>query len=200
MNNDDTLLAELLTTDLRLNFRRLVLRYQDQLYSFAYRLTGSAQDAEDIVQEALMGAYVTLRQYSVERIRTLSLRPWLYKITLNVFRNSRRGGRLLMVPLQACAEDVAGTLPAMETERPDVLYEAQESRQELEQRLLALPEYYRLVIICYYFQELSYREIAMLLDQPLGTVQSRLHRGIQILRTTMELHQKKGASTYGARS
>lgn len=199
MNHDETPLAELLVTDLTRNFHHLVLRYQDQLYSFAYRLTGSAQDAEDIVQEALLGAYMTMRRYSAERIREIHLRSWLYKITLNVFRNSKRGVRLLLMPMDSWAEDEAQDLPAVEAERPDALYEAQENWQELEECLLALPEHYRLVIVCYYCQELSYQEIADLLDQPLGTVQSRLHRGIQILRKTMKVHDEKGMHKYGAR-
>lgn len=199
MNDDETPLAELLATDLRHNFYQLVLRYQDQLYGFAYRLTGSSQDAEDIVQEALLGAYVTLGRYLAARIRALSLRPWLYKITLNVFRNSKRGVRLLLIPLDAYEEDEDQNLPAAEEERPDVLYETQESWQELEEHLLALPERYRLVVICYYCQELSYQEIADLLDQPLGTVRSRLHRGRQILRKTVSQYHEKGTSTYGAR-
>lgn len=199
MNDDETPLAELLVTDLRRNFSQLVLHYQDQLYSFAYRLTGSTPDAEDIVQEALLGAYVTLGQYPAARIRTLRLRPWLYKITLNVFRNSKRGVRLLLTPLDAYEGGEAQDLTAAEEERPDALYEALESWQELEKRLFALPERYRLVVICYYCQELSYQEIADLLDQPLGTVQSRLHRGRQILRQTVNQHHQKGMSNYGAR-
>ena len=197
--DDEQMLSELLATDLKRYFRQLVLRYQDQLYSFAFRLTGSGQDAEDIVQEALLGAYVTMAQYPAERIHTLRLRPWLYKVTLNVFRNSKRGMRLLLMPLNLSEDGAVHDLAAPEDERPDALYEIWESRQELEARLLTLPECYRLVITCYYCEDLSYQEIADLLDQPLGTVKSRLHRGMQILRKTLAQQNEEGMSRYGAR-
>ncbi|HJT56661.1 MAG TPA: sigma factor, partial [Ktedonobacteraceae bacterium] len=83
MDNEQTLMA-CLAQDLDHFFWELARRYQDQLYAFAFHLSGSAQDAEDIVQEALMGTYITLSHYPGERIRTLKLRPWLYKLTLNV--------------------------------------------------------------------------------------------------------------------
>ncbi len=197
--DDEQMLSELLATDLTRHFREIVLRYQDQLYSFAYRLTGSGQDAEDIVQEALLGAYVTLGQYPATRIHTLRLRPWLYKVTLNVFRNSKRGMRLLLMSLDFSADGEVHEWLAAENERPEILYEEWESRQELEAQILALPERYRLAVTCYYYEDFSYQEIADLLDQPLGTVKSRLHRGVQILRKTLSQQNEAGRSSYGAR-
>src|ERR1035441_8824245 len=97
MHDDEQALLKLLATSLDSTFRQLVLCYQDRLYTFALRLTGSAQDAEDTVQEALFGAYIALSHYTPERIHALKLRGWLYKLTLNVFRNCKRGVRPLMI-------------------------------------------------------------------------------------------------------
>ncbi len=196
MHYEDSKLPELLALDLDTYFKQLALQYQDVLYTFALRLTGRAQDAEDIVQEALLGAYLTLAHYPVERIRTLNLRGWLYKLTLNVFRNSKRGSRLLIMPLDLDDESQALAMQDAEEERPEVLFEGAERLRELAALVGNLPEHYRLVVTCYYFEELTYPEIAELLDQPLGTVKSRMHRAVRMLRQRMQ--QQERNSTYGA--
>jgi len=80
-------LTGLLATDLRGYFDRLVLRYASELYAFALRWIGNPTDAEDIVQGAFERAFITLSNYPAPHIRTMNLRPWLYKVTLNVARN-----------------------------------------------------------------------------------------------------------------
>src|SRR5258708_8638845 len=160
--------------------------YQDRLYAFAFLLTGSFQDAEDIVQEALLGAYITVTHYTVERIQTLKLRPWLYKLTLNVFRNSRRKSRLPAIPLDLSEESQVLELSDPAGDNPELFFENTESQQEMAKLVLTLPEQYRLVITCYYFEDLSYQEIAELLDQPLGTVKSRLHPNLKLLKQTIQ--------------
>jgi RNA polymerase sigma-70 factor, ECF subfamily len=192
MDTNGSELLELLAADLDSSFIQLVLRYQQMLYAFALRLCGDLQDAEDIVQEVLLGAYISLTHYEPERIRALKLRAWLYKLTLNVFRNRKRRLLLQVVPNDLFEEETALKLLTDENERPEALYEQAESLQELAEMLNALPEHHRVVIICYYFEEFSYQEIATLLDQPLGTIKSRLHRGIQILRQKSQLHKLEG--------
>src|SRR5438270_2040538 len=68
-------------------YEQLVSTYWPQLHAFVLRRTGSLQDTEDIVQEAFIHAYYALERYSFQRVRTLQARPWLYKITWNVYRN-----------------------------------------------------------------------------------------------------------------
>jgi RNA polymerase sigma-70 factor (ECF subfamily) len=182
MNYHEHTLPESLTVNFDESFHTLVLCYQDALYTFALRLSGSCQDAEDILQEALLGAYVTLSHYPPERLRALKLRAWLYKVTLNVFRNSKRGRQLETLPLDQSIEEAVSTTPGEDIRRPDLLFEDSERLQELLQLLDRLPEHYRIPVICYYFEDLSYLEIAQLLDQPVGTIKSRLHRGLQLLR------------------
>lgn len=178
-------LPTLLATDLNGYFGQLVLDYQHRLYIFALRQTGSAEDAEDIVQEALLRAYYALGDYPVERVRMLKLQPWLYKIALHVYYNRTRRLKLQVVPLNV-SED-SGLLAIEDDWRgqPDVAFEDAERVRELESLLAALPEQYRTAVSLYYFEELSYREIADLLNQPMGTVKSNLHRGVRLLRETL---------------
>ena len=182
----------LLATDLCQYYTDMVLFYQNRLYTFAYRLTGNAHDAEDIVQEAFVGAYVSLEQYPPQRIQTLKLRSWLYRVTLNVFNHHTRGARLHLVPLNLSEESQALALEDDVDERPEALFEQQELQQELEGLVTQLPERYRIAITCYYFEQLNYQEIAELLDQPVGTVKSTVSRGVRLLRPLLNETGQEG--------
>ncbi|HYK86818.1 MAG TPA: RNA polymerase sigma factor [Ktedonobacteraceae bacterium] len=194
MNHEENELPRLLAADLKQHFRRLVLQYQDYLYTFMFHLTANKQEAEDIVQEALLGTYVTLAHYPPERVQALKLRPWLYKVALNVFRNRKRGIRPNIMSLDQVESD---DLQTLEADQPDNIYELMERSQELKEHLSTLPEHYRIIVICYFFEELTYQEIADLLDQPIGTVKSRLHRGIQLLR--QQMRKAQGAESSSSR-
>ncbi|HEY0754827.1 MAG TPA: RNA polymerase sigma factor [Ktedonobacteraceae bacterium] len=195
MNEDEKGLLHLLALDQCQHFPCLVQNYQHLLYAFTWRLTGNAQDAEDLLQEAFLGIYTTLACYSPERIQMLKLRPWLYKITLNVFRNSKRGQHLNLLSLD---QDESAQIPALSSDGPEWRYETLEQFQELEHLLWRLPEQYRVVVICYFFEQLTYQEIADLLDQPLGTVKSRLHRGLHLLRTRQGIQAEERNYANGA--
>lgn len=192
MDNEESELPSLLAVDLKHYFKRLVLLYQDYLFTFTFYLTANKQEAEDIVQEALLGAYVTLTHYPPERVQALKLRPWLYKVALNVFRNRKRGMRPQIMSLDQIESP---DLRVFEEDHPESIYELLERSQELKDQLAYLPEYYRIVVTCYFFEELTYQEIADLLDQPIGTVKSRLHRGLQMLRQKMRKENFHGVST-----
>jgi RNA polymerase sigma-70 factor (ECF subfamily) len=194
MDHYDHELLALLANDLHHHFQQLVLSYQQRLYSFAHRLTGSWQNAEDIVQEAFVSAYVSLENYPDERIRTLKLQAWLYRITLNVYTHSIRGSHLQVVPLNIAEDNSIADLADRVEEQPEALFEHLELRQELEKLLAQLPERYRISVTCYYFEYLSYQEIAELLDQPVGTVKSSVFRGIRLLRTLLQDASKQEGS------
>jgi RNA polymerase sigma-70 factor, ECF subfamily len=131
----------------------------------------------------LIRAYYALGDYPVERVRTLKLQPWLYKIVLHVYYNRVRQLKLQVVPL-----DTAESLLDIEDDwhgQPDAAFEDAERVRELESLVATLPDSYRTAVSLYYFEELSYREIADLLNQPMGTVKSNLHRGIRLLRDAL---------------
>src|ERR1700730_15041872 len=98
-------LARDLAEDLEGHFEEFVRAYQDRMYAFALRLTGSRQDAEESTQDAFVRAYRALLNYSDERRRGLHLRAWLYQIVLNVMRNRVRRHTLTQVPLDTPMEN-----------------------------------------------------------------------------------------------
>ncbi|MBV9615591.1 MAG: hypothetical protein JO031_09055 [Ktedonobacteraceae bacterium] len=126
MSYSENELPLLLATDLSRYYADLVLCYQHRLYTFAHRLTGNPHDAEDIVQEAFVGAYVSLEHYPLQRIQTLKLRSWLYRVTLNVFNHSARGTRLHLIPLNLSEESQEIMIEGSEDEQPEALFEQQE--------------------------------------------------------------------------
>ncbi|HEY5002752.1 MAG TPA: RNA polymerase sigma factor [Ktedonobacteraceae bacterium] len=185
MNQGEANLSVLLATDLDRHFPELVLTYQHRLYSFALRQTGSQQDAEDIVQEAFMQAYYALAGYSVERRHLLTLQPWLYKITLNIFYSRMRQSKLSLVSLDMQKEGSHAAIEDDESTQPAIIAEGNETLREMAELLVKLPVQYREAVNLYYFAGLSYREMADLLNQPMGTIKSNLHRGIRLLRQAL---------------
>jgi RNA polymerase sigma-70 factor (ECF subfamily) len=175
-----------LARDLPGNFERLVVAYQDRLYAFALRLTGSPPDAEEIAQDAFVRAYRALGRYPAAQVRTLALRPWLYQITLNVVRNHRRVRRASTVPLGRPGDDDAGLdLRDAEGDRPEAVLERRETRRDLAALLLTLPERYRVSVVLRHVEGLGYAELATLLGHPVGTVKSDVHRGTRLLREAL---------------
>ena len=180
MNEKELVTA--LGTNLDESFERLVRTYQNRLYSFALRLSHNKHDAEDIAQEAFVKAYQALRSYTRDRIEGMVLKPWLYKITLNVFRNRVRGRHLQFVSLGKTNDDSPVEPEDDESQRPESRFETTESRKQLDVLVARLPEKYRVAIILRYVEGLDYAKLAAVLGQPIGTVKSNVHRGIQLLR------------------
>jgi RNA polymerase sigma-70 factor (ECF subfamily) len=183
MDQTGTLTLEL-ANDLDGHFETMVIVYQERIYRFALRLAGNSQDAEEIAQDAFVRAYRALKQYPRERVQSLTLRPWLYQICLNVFRNRVRRRSFQVMPLDG--DLYAGS----ERERPERVAEIAEGNRELAHRLATLPERYRAAVILRHIEELGIAEIATVLKQPEGTVKSNIHRGMQQLRQTVETERR----------
>ncbi len=139
------------------------------LYRYAYRLSGTAGDAEDLAQETFCQAQ---RKWSQLRDRERA-RGWLFSILRNAYLHRLRAERRQrLVPLgdiEEIAEPLPEPLPPVDAE-------------QLQQALNDLPEDFRTPIILFYFEEFSYRDIAEQMDVPLGTVMSRLARAKAYLR------------------
>lgn len=146
----------------------LVWEHYEFLYRYAYRLSGSAHDAEDLTQQAFLAS-----QRSLHQLRSPdNARAWLAAIVRNAYRrNFRSDASGSFLPLEAIPEPIE---PAAEDGRVD--------REELQTALAELPEEFRSVLTLYYQEHLSYREIAAMLEVPVGTVMSRLSRGKAHLR------------------
>jgi len=159
----DSGLAAAIASDLDGNFEDLVVAYQDRLFSYALSLCGNPARAEEIVQDAFLRAYRALRRYQPQRRRELALRPWLYRITLNTFRNHLRARHLETVPLGE-TPNLKGQ-PAAEPEGAAL----RDGRaRQLHAALLRLPLRHRQAIVLRYVHQLTFPEVAHILGQPVG--------------------------------
>lgn len=182
MDQDDEDVLAQLAVDVDRSFERLMTYYWHQLYAFVLRRTASSEDAEDIVSETFIRVYIALKGYPAARIRALQIRPWLYKITYNEYCRYVSKSAHSPAALTPMYEGIVLEPEEDASQQPDLLFEHAERRRELEELVKTLPERYREAVSLFYFEEFSYQEIADLLDQPLGTIKSNVHRGIQLLR------------------
>lgn len=165
-------------------FDKIVDDYQRRLYGFALRMTGNREDAEEIVQDAFVRAYRALGKMSPEQRAELRLQPWLYTITLNVTRNRLRSKRPTNVALDSLA-DPDTLLRGSNHEspaQPEKIVEQNAEMALVERALLQLPMHLRAAATLRFIEGRSHPEIAEILDQPIGTVKSHVHRAVRILR------------------
>jgi RNA polymerase sigma-70 factor (ECF subfamily) len=196
---EDETLTRALAVDLDRAFEALVRAYQDRLYAFGLRLTGSPRDAEEIAQDAFVRAYRALARYPAERVETLKLRAWLFQVTVNVARNRARARRPAEVPLLSPdgAYDSLADPPADESEQPDQVAERHDEQDRVAAVVATLPERYRAAVVLRHIQGLSYQEIAAVLGQPAGTVKSNVHRGVASLRAALDADGVSVGTTEG---
>ncbi len=153
--------------------QQLVEENYAALYRYAYRLSGSAADAEDLTQEAFCKAQANLVQL---RDQTRA-RPWLFSILRNAYLHRIRSER----NASSVSLEGVGELP----ERlPESAFDV--DLEQLPQALSELPEPFRTPLILFYFEEFSYRDIAEQMEVPLGTVMSRLARAKAYLRGRLQ--------------
>jgi len=171
--------------DLEGGFERLVLSFQDDLYRFAVGMTGDAGAGQEVVQDTFVSAYRALRTYDADRVRALAFRPWLHRITLNLCRNRARGRRPNLVFLEHMPE------PVDTSAGPEALALRHDQQGRLLDALAQLPFPLRAATVLKYGRDLSYREIADLLDEPVGTVKARVPGGVARLRAHLD-HDGQG--------
>lgn len=174
-----------LAEDLDAAFDEVVALHQDLVYGVALRVVGRAADAEDVAQESFVRAYRALRRYEAARIAELRLRPWLASIALNTARNHIRARRA------EAGLAAAGEPAAQSQDGPVALAERREERRFWADLLAQLPERYRLVVGLRHVDGLSYPELALVLDRPLGTVKSDVHRGVRLLRAAYDAERRR---------
>ncbi len=164
-------------------FEKIVDEFQRRLYGFALRMTGNREDAEEIVQDAFVRAFRALGKMTPEQRAELRLQPWLYTITLNVTRNRLRSKRPTNVALDALADPDALLNHTQEgPEQPEAIVERGADMALVEQALLQLPMHLRAAATLRFIEGHSHPEIAEILNQPIGTVKSHVHRAVRILR------------------
>ena len=157
-------------------FERLAAQHQGKVFSFALVFTPDRDEAADLAQEAMVKAYRSITTFRFQS----SFTTWLYQIVKNTFLDfskSRAGReRAMSRPL-----DGAGDLLAEAALADDALVR-EEERRALQRALERVPLAYRMAVVLFDMQGLSYDEIAQVLGVPVGTVKSRLKRGRDALR------------------
>lgn len=191
VTSEDASLRQALAGDVDGSFERLVRAYQDRLYSFAHRLCGNAADAEEVAQDAFVRAYRALKGYGAERIEGLALRPWLYRIALNVTRNRFRRKRHPTVPLGDADGRLVHDPQDDPASRPDARFEQARERADLATLVAGLPDRYRSALILRYVEGLKLEEVAAILKQPLGTTKSNVHRAVNALRVAITQSRRR---------
>jgi RNA polymerase sigma-70 factor (ECF subfamily) len=170
----------------RVRFEEEALELSDQVYRVARRLVGSRDEAEDLVQQTYERAFRSWRQYTPGT----NLRAWLLRILTNL--NIDRGRRQQRSP-QTTSIDEAGDYflyNRLEASTPDGNADSERVLERLSQdsivdALSEVPHDFRDVIVLVDIGEFSYADAAQILDIPIGTVMSRLHRGRRILKTNL---------------
>jgi RNA polymerase sigma-70 factor (ECF subfamily) len=169
-------------------FSLLVARYQDRIYNLALRLLDDREDALDAAQETFVKAFGALAEFQLDR----PFAPWLYRIATNVcfgLLRKRRPGTVAMDGLEEGATgrqltqafDI-GTAQA----DPERCLEQAIRDEEIHRAVLTLPEPYRSVVLLRYMEEMSYEAIASVLEMPMGTVKTCLHRARKRLRAILQ--------------
>jgi len=170
-----------LVADLDAGFAELVRVHGDLVFSVAHNLTRGAADAEDLAADTLLRAYRALQGYSAQRIRELSVRPWLMTILRNAARNRARDAARRPAPppmSEPSDESDSAAGPAEQAERS-------ETRRELGCALAELPEVQRTAVVLRHVVGLPTGEVAQVLGCKDGTAKSHISRGLQRLRALL---------------
>ncbi|OHB68402.1 MAG: hypothetical protein A2V70_17170 [Planctomycetes bacterium RBG_13_63_9] len=150
----------------------LVAEHYRPVYVYAFRLSGSVPDAEDLTQQVFLVAQQKLGQLR----KVESVRAWLFTILRNSYIKSRQ--RRQPVPAADLRLNI-GTIPETTPKPEDI------DGERLQRAINQLPDGFRIVLTMFYFEQCSYREIAQQLDLPIGTVMSRLARAKKHLRAVL---------------
>ena len=170
-------------------FERLMDRYETPLFSYAHGILQNAQDAQEVVQDALVRAHRALsRQYDQARCASLALRPWLFRAVRNLCLNKRRSkSRRMEEPLESFDDSRIGPfVKAGGTE-----FELREEADLLRRAMSLLPVEARELIVLRFMEEMSYAEIAKTVGTSQSALRGKVFRSLKLLRETLE---KKGVT------
>ncbi|OEH92611.1 RNA polymerase sigma factor SigW [Bacillus solimangrovi] len=166
-------------------FAEIVELYKDKVYQLCYRMLGNAHEAEDIAQEAFIRAYVNINSYDTNR----KFSTWLFRIATNLSIDRIRKKK----PDYFLDQEIAGseglTLYSQIADKgplPEEDVESLELQEWIQNEISALPPKYRAAIVLKYIEELSLKEISQVLDLPINTVKTRIHRGREALRKRLK--------------
>jgi RNA polymerase sigma-70 factor (ECF subfamily) len=174
----------------------LVAQFQQPVYSLVYRIVNDPADAADTTQEVFLKIFRGIRQFN----GGASLKTWVYRIAVHEASNSRRwwfrhkSKETSMEPDESAQEQGAPGLKELLVDDGNTPFEnaaLNELRERIENELRQVPEPYRTAVVLRDIEELSYEEIAEVMETSLGTVKSRLTRGREALKKRLEQHLRE---------
>lgn len=172
MNRDDSQLVLLAIQGDRTAFGELIRRHQERLYHTVYRLLGHPDDAQDVVQDAFISAYQSLRHFKGDaRFST-----WLYRIAVNSAISKKRKRRIIVQADLPPHQRIVEPLDESFESQPGDALEREEDEEALQDALNQLTPEHRTVLVLKEIDGERYETIAEILKIPVGTVRSRLHR------------------------
>jgi RNA polymerase sigma-70 factor, ECF subfamily len=161
-------------------FGNLVQKYQDRLFNSVAYMVGNVEDARDIVQEALIQAFLNLKSFQ----GSSAFYTWLYRIAFNIAATQRRRKRPAISVEHE--REQSGTEPIDGHPGPAEQVEMEERGRQVRRGLAQLSEEHRMVLILREIDGYGYETIAEMLDLPIGTIRSRLHRARLELREELK--------------
>ncbi|MAL18227.1 MAG: RNA polymerase subunit sigma [Balneola sp.] len=176
------------------DFDEEIIPHMDALYNFALRLTTDPNDAEDLVQDTIVKAYRFFSSYE----KGTNAKAWMFRILKNSFINNYR--KTSKKPSQVDYDEVSSYYESIRAERTETsdlesLMFREMMDDDLSEALTRLPEDFRTVVLLCDVDGYTYEEIANMLDVPIGTIRSRLHRGRNLLKTELLEYAKKRGYT-----
>ena len=175
MDTTDAELVEKCRTGDHEAWEIIVRRRHSRIYNLAYRFTGRFDEAEDLTQEVFLKVYRTLHSYRPE---SGALETWIVRVARNHFIDHYRKHKTERTQTGALEDHhEAMVSPTLRVETPSQALDRKETANRVHRLLALLPEDQREAVILRDLEELTYEEIAELLDLPIGTVKSRINRG-----------------------
>jgi RNA polymerase sigma-70 factor (ECF subfamily) len=178
--NDDAQLIEEALKGRSAAFGQLVQKYQDRLYNTMVHVVNNAEDARDVVQDAFVQAFLKLETFQ----QNSAFYTWLYRIAFNIAASRGRRKRPVLSVDQT--RESTGEEPADARGGPSQRMEQEERRQKVQQAIATLSEEHRAIVVLREIDGCCYETIAEMLDLPIGTVRSRLHRARLQLRDVLQ--------------
>jgi RNA polymerase sigma-70 factor, ECF subfamily len=185
VNYVETRLAKLSRNGDRRAFAELVDLYKDKIYHLGYRMLNQRQEAEDVVQETFLRVYTNLDRYDENQ----KFSTWIYRIATNLCIDRLRK-RKPSYSIDAELPEGEGTdwhaLLASDDASPETELILSETQQHIREAIQSLPDKYKSIVVLRYLHDLSLQEISDILEMPVTTVKTRVHRGREFLRKKLE--------------
>lgn len=170
--NDDELVAKINAGDQNA-FRQLFEQYQHLVFNTSYRMSGSQEEAEDITQDVFVKIFHAIINFRGDS----KLSSWIYRITINTcLKRERRKKLANWISLDILFQQEDKFQPQSPDKSPDQQIEISEKEQIVQQAIASLSERQRTALILFRYENLSYREIATVMEISLSAVESLLHR------------------------